>query len=315
MLKALPSAAAPHGEHLRKGISSPAASVLPQEACAAQPLVTLYEGASLRFGACVVDVQSATIRFASWQVRRGGWWRAMSRGSELIKSKFWTPCACCPPCPLAQEADVQRSMLRALLLTVDPAEVRPPGLGQLFATHAASCQARRLGRCPLRRCSPPWLPAPAPLITQHLQVGFTHGNLAPETRKLLRALDPVGGAGAQKAALTHIKYQLAADPDEEGTKELLRAHTGGWGGHAGMQSKAREGMKPQSMSVMPSASLRCPLCRGHVDDAAGQAWGPASGVAAAGAARRRSAAGDSSGMAAREGCMGPEQKQPEDAVR
>ena len=40
-----------------------------QDACGAQPLVTLYEGPNQRFGACVVDVQTATISFASWQVR------------------------------------------------------------------------------------------------------------------------------------------------------------------------------------------------------------------------------------------------------
>lgn len=40
-----------------------------QEACGgSQPLVTIYEGQSLRFGACVVDVQAATVSFASWQV-------------------------------------------------------------------------------------------------------------------------------------------------------------------------------------------------------------------------------------------------------
>lgn len=41
-----------------------------QDACGgSQPLVTLWEGEHLRFGACVVDVQSATIRFAAWQAR------------------------------------------------------------------------------------------------------------------------------------------------------------------------------------------------------------------------------------------------------
>lgn len=52
-----------------------------QDACGgAQPLVTLWEGRDLRFGACVVDVQSATLTLASWQVGSQGsaccglWW-------------------------------------------------------------------------------------------------------------------------------------------------------------------------------------------------------------------------------------------------
>lgn len=39
-----------------------------QDACGAQPLVTLFEGRSLRYGAAIVDVQTAKITFASWQV-------------------------------------------------------------------------------------------------------------------------------------------------------------------------------------------------------------------------------------------------------
>lgn len=40
-----------------------------QDACGAQPLVTLFEGRSLRYGAAIVDVQTALITVASWQVR------------------------------------------------------------------------------------------------------------------------------------------------------------------------------------------------------------------------------------------------------
>jgi len=40
-----------------------------QDACGAQPLVTLFEGHSLRYGAAIVDVQTATVTVASWQVR------------------------------------------------------------------------------------------------------------------------------------------------------------------------------------------------------------------------------------------------------
>lgn len=38
-----------------------------QDACGAQPLVCLFEGHSLRFGAAIVDVQAASITFAAWQ--------------------------------------------------------------------------------------------------------------------------------------------------------------------------------------------------------------------------------------------------------
>ncbi|KAL4436867.1 hypothetical protein ABPG75_004006 [Micractinium tetrahymenae] len=69
-----------------------------------QPLVTLWEGEHLRFGACVVDVQTATVSFTSWQ-----------------------------------EADTQRSMLQALLLQTDPAEVG-------FARGQLSADTRKLLR-------------------------------------------------------------------------------------------------------------------------------------------------------------------------
>ncbi|KAL4430604.1 hypothetical protein ABPG77_005844 [Micractinium sp. CCAP 211/92] len=75
------------------------------DACGgSQPLVTLWEGEHLRFGACIVDVQSTTISFTSWQ-----------------------------------EADTQRSMLQALLLQADPAEVG-------FAQGQLSADTRKLLR-------------------------------------------------------------------------------------------------------------------------------------------------------------------------
>lgn len=75
------------------------------DACGgSQPLLTLWEGEHLRFGACVVDVQSATIRFTAWQ-----------------------------------EADTQRTMLQALLLQADPAEVG-------FARGQLSADTRKLLR-------------------------------------------------------------------------------------------------------------------------------------------------------------------------
>ncbi|PRW57902.1 DNA mismatch repair Msh6 isoform X2 [Chlorella sorokiniana] len=115
------------------------------DACGAQPLVTLFEGRSLRYGAAIVDVQTAIVTFASWQ-----------------------------------EADTQRSMLRALLLTADPAEV-----------------------------------------------GFARGQLSPDTKRLLRQLDPVGGGGGRAVALTHIPHLRPADPDSEdpAAADILLEHT------------------------------------------------------------------------------------------
>lgn len=100
-----------------------------QDACGAQPLVTLFEGLSLRYGAAIVDVQTATITFASWQVC----WVVRNRNvpcAVLLNSASADMAVLVARMPLAllhplllQEADTQRSMLRALLLTADPAEV------------------------------------------------------------------------------------------------------------------------------------------------------------------------------------------------
>lgn len=48
---------------------SPTITAAVQDTCGSQPLVTVFEGHSGRFGACIVDVHSATITYASWQVR------------------------------------------------------------------------------------------------------------------------------------------------------------------------------------------------------------------------------------------------------
>lgn len=133
-----------------------------QDACGAQPLVTLFEGRSLVYGAAIVDVQTATISFASWQVRPLlKWFEHSNRvlhppaGSASVtwpvgmpQQLFRNPAdgKCghsldfsmrhalhssqnlhqhqpLGPLHALQEADTQRSMLRALLLTVNPAEV------------------------------------------------------------------------------------------------------------------------------------------------------------------------------------------------
>ncbi|KAI3425826.1 hypothetical protein D9Q98_007801 [Chlorella vulgaris] len=78
------------------------------------------------------------------------------------------------------EADTQRSMLQALLLSTDPAEV-----------------------------------------------GFASGQLAPDTRKLLRQLGAAGGS-QRGPVLSAIRYLPPCDPDsqEEGVAATLVAHTG-----------------------------------------------------------------------------------------
>lgn len=95
-------------------------------------------------------------------------------------------------------------------------------------------------------------------------MGFARGQLSPETKRLLRQLDPVGsaetcfiapsrqqlcsvapvpttcaplpgtalqvgGGGGRTVALTHIPHQLPADPDSDdpGAAEALVEHTGG----------------------------------------------------------------------------------------
>lgn len=141
----------PHGAALHRAFAHAAALfycfIHVQDACGgSQPLLTLWEGEHLRFGACVVDVQSATIRFTAWQVglpwlRWPGAWipllqwglgscesaagchRWLVQQTEVQTCRGVTqPAVCCASLP--QEADTQRTMLQALLLQADPAEAR-----------------------------------------------------------------------------------------------------------------------------------------------------------------------------------------------
>ncbi|KAL4858267.1 DNA mismatch repair protein Msh6 [Chlorella vulgaris] len=102
-------------------------------------------------------------------------------GTKLIKrtlTRIYSPGTLLEAAML--EADTQRSMLQALLLSTDPAEV-----------------------------------------------GFASGQLAPDTRKLLRQLGAAGGS-QRGPVLSAIRYLPPCDPDsqEEAAAAILVAHTG-----------------------------------------------------------------------------------------
>lgn len=127
--------------------------------------MTLWEGEHLRFGACVVDVQSATISFTSWQARLNPCSPGQGPGSPSTGAAATGVLPCAPAlCHLwgsskktcgaqfedgftgtliqggsalfLQETDTQRSMLQALLLQADPAEASPESLSPACSFYA-----------------------------------------------------------------------------------------------------------------------------------------------------------------------------------
>ena len=64
------------------------------------------------------------------------------------------------------------------------------------------------------------------------QVAFARGQLAPDTRRLLRQLGGSagsggGGGGGRRPAHTHISCLLPCDPEDASAAEAMLAHTGG----------------------------------------------------------------------------------------